>query len=191
MPARPGPNPDGQLSAIIEVMLGTSARIGEALAIRRSDVKIAGPVPTVTLTGAIVWDKDKGYYRQDHPKTARSVRTVALPGFTAAAIRQRLATMEGRTPDALLFTSRNNTPLSMNNVRRQLRAAMTWAGIECVTPHLFRRTVATAVNESADINLAAELLGHTDPRITIKHYVHRDTMVNPATAALLDKAFGT
>jgi hypothetical protein len=30
-----GPKPDGQLGAIIEVMLGTSARIGEVLAIRR------------------------------------------------------------------------------------------------------------------------------------------------------------
>jgi hypothetical protein len=29
-----GPKPDGQLEAIIEVMLGTSARIGEVLAIR-------------------------------------------------------------------------------------------------------------------------------------------------------------
>ena len=33
-----GPKPDGQLGAIIEVMLGTSARIGEVLAIRRRDV---------------------------------------------------------------------------------------------------------------------------------------------------------
>ncbi|MFN8129893.1 MAG: hypothetical protein U0R28_13945, partial [Candidatus Nanopelagicales bacterium] len=31
-----GPKPDGQLEAIIEVMLGTSARIGEVLAIRMS-----------------------------------------------------------------------------------------------------------------------------------------------------------
>ena len=37
-----GPKPDGQLSAIIEVMLGTSARIGEVLAIRRRDVDVTG-----------------------------------------------------------------------------------------------------------------------------------------------------
>jgi len=33
-----GPNPDGQLGQIVEVMLGTSARIGEVLAIRRRDL---------------------------------------------------------------------------------------------------------------------------------------------------------
>ena len=37
-----GPKPDGQLGAIIEVMLGTSARIGEVLAIRRRDIDLSG-----------------------------------------------------------------------------------------------------------------------------------------------------
>ena len=34
--SRFGPKPDGRLGVIIEVMLGTSARIGEVLAIRRA-----------------------------------------------------------------------------------------------------------------------------------------------------------
>lgn len=35
-----GPPPDGQLEQIIEIMLGTSARIGEVLAIRKCDVDV-------------------------------------------------------------------------------------------------------------------------------------------------------
>lgn len=35
-----GPPPDGQLEQIIEVMLGTSARIGEVLALRKCDVDV-------------------------------------------------------------------------------------------------------------------------------------------------------
>lgn len=37
------------------------------------------------------------------------------------------------------------------------------AGIEGVTPHMLRRTVATAVSNEAGVDLAAELLGPTDP----------------------------
>jgi metal-responsive CopG/Arc/MetJ family transcriptional regulator len=55
---------------------------------------------------------------------------------------------------------------------------------------MFRCTVATAVNTNASIDLAAELLGHTDTKITVRHYIQRSEMVNPATAALLDRAFG-
>lgn len=47
---------------------------------------------------------------------------------------------------------------------------MKLAEIDGVTPHAFCRTVATAVNEEAGVNLAAELLGHSDPKITTDHY---------------------
>lgn len=44
-----GPPPDGQLGLIIEVMLGTAARIGEVLALRRRGVDVASsPVPCLS-----------------------------------------------------------------------------------------------------------------------------------------------
>ncbi|SEE94768.1 tyrosine-type recombinase/integrase [Jiangella alba] len=187
--SRSGPRPDGQLGQIIEVMLGSSARIGEVLAIRRCDVDVASSPPTLRIAGTIVTRRGEPAHRQDHPKTAKSRRTVALPSYAAEAVRQRLAVMRERSPEALLFCSRNGTPLTPNNVRRQLRRVMKLAEIDGVTPHAFRRTVATAVNEAAGINLAAELLGHSDTKITIDHYIRRNEMVNPVTADLLDQAF--
>ncbi len=50
----PGPPPDGQLEQLIEVMLGTSARIGEVLAIRKCDVDVTGFLATVRICGTIV-----------------------------------------------------------------------------------------------------------------------------------------
>jgi len=184
-----GPKPDGQLGAIIEVMLGTSARIGEVLAIRRRDVDITSPVPSIRLAGTIVSRKGEQTFRQDHPKTAKSTRVVAIPTFTSDAVRRRLAKVGSMGLDDLLFQSRDGTPLTTANVRRQLRQVLEGAGINGVTPHMFRRTVATAVNTNASIELAAELLGHTDTRVTVMHYIQRSELVNPATAALLDRAF--
>lgn len=183
-----GPKPDGQLGAIIEVMLGTSARIGEVLAIRRRDIDLS--VPSVRITGTIISPKGELTTRQDHPKIARSRRTIQLPGFAANAVQRRTKELNTIDPDALLFCSRECTPLTTNNVRRQLRHVMNLAGIEGVTPHKFRRTVATMINESAGVELASQLLGHTDPSITIKHYIRRNETVDPTTAGLLEKAFG-
>lgn len=137
-----GPNPDGQLGLIVEVMLGTSARIGEALAIRRCDVDVT---TTLRLAGTIVSFKGQPTARQDHPKTDRSRRLVALPSFAAEAIRRRLAVMPDRSPEALIFSSRGGTPLTTANVRRQLRKVLGDAGIAGVHPHMFRRTVATVI----------------------------------------------
>ncbi len=63
------------------------------------------------------------------------------------------------------------------------------AGIEGVSPHMFCRTVATVINEKASLNLASELLGHTDPKVTIEHSIRRNEQVNPLTAELLDQVF--
>lgn len=54
------------------------------------------------------------------------------------------------------------------------------AGITGVHPHMFRRTVATVINDQASVNLAAESLGHTDPKVTVEHYSRRNEHVNPA-----------
>lgn len=184
-----GPKPDGQLGKIVELMLGTSGRIGEVLATRRCDCDITSAVPSIRIAGTIVSLKGEPVHRQDHPKTSKSRRTVAIPSFTAEAVRSRLGQMVDPSPDALLFTSREGTPLTTANVRRQLRHVLSLAGITGVTPHMFRRTVATAINDESSVELAAELLGHTDPRITIQHYIRRNEMVNPETAKMLDRVF--
>lgn len=184
-----GPRPERQLGQIVEVMLGTSARIGEVLAIRVQDLDLDGPIPTARIAGTIISRKGEPTHRQDHPKTDRSVRRVALPSFALQAIRLRLLRTGDTEPCALLFSTRVGTPHTTNNVRRLLRDVMDAAGIENVTPHRFRRTVATVVNDARGALLASELLGHTDPRITMQHYIQRNETVNPVTAELLDKVF--
>lgn len=185
-----GPRPDRQLGQIVEVMLGTSARIGEVLAIRLQDLDLDGPIPTARIAGTIITRKGEPTHRQDHPKTDRSVRRVALPSFALHAIRSRLLRTGETDPAALLFSTRVGTPHTSNNIRRVLRDVMDEAGIENVTPHRFRRTVATVINDAQGALLASELLGHTDPRITMQHYIQRNEIVDPATAEHLEQAFG-
>lgn len=184
-----GPKPDLQLGAIVEVMLGTSARIGEVLALRRRDIDVTSARPTIRIAGTIVCPKAAPPKRQDHPKTAKSRRMIVVPSFTAEAVRKRLATLSDTSLDALLFCSRNDTPLTPNNVRTKLKKVLALADIEGVSPHMFRRTVATAINAGGTIDLAAELLGHTDARITMQHYVRRNEMVDPTSADILEQAF--
>ncbi len=185
-----GPRPDGQLGQIIEVILGTSVRIGEVLAIRLRDLDLRSTIPTVKITGTIVSRKGEPTHRQDHPKTSRSVRRIALPAFVVKAIKARLKKRLSIDPDALLFCNRKGGPMTTNNVRRQLRSIMDKTGLEGVTPHRFRRTGATTIYHAGGLELAAGLLGHTDPRITQQHYIARNDLVDPATASMLEQRFG-
>ncbi|WP_255579915.1 tyrosine-type recombinase/integrase [Cryobacterium sp. PAMC25264] len=82
---------------------------------------------------------------------------MALPTFTSDAVRRRLAKVGSMGLDELLFQSRDGTPLTTANVRRQLRQVLEGAGINGVTPHMFRRTVATAVTTAALLDRAKEI----------------------------------
>jgi integrase len=181
-----GPKPDGQLEQIIEVMLGSSARIGEVLAIRKRDVDVTVSPATVRICGTIVSPAGKPTYRQHQPKTAKSTRVVSVPSFTAEALRERLVAVAEEPPEHLIFFSRNHTPLTTNNVRRRLRNILSDAGISGVTPHSFRRTVATVLDRASGADLAAEMLGHTSAKITKEHYIEPDEAVNPVTAEILE-----
>jgi len=84
----------------------------------------------------------------------------------------------------LIFFSRNQTPLTTNNVRRQLRATLGEAGISGVTPHSFRPR--WVLDRAGGADLAAEMLGHTSSEITKRHYIEPDDNVNPVTAEILE-----
>lgn len=132
-----GPRPDGQLGQVVEVMLGTSARIGEVLAIRLGDLDLNVPAPSLRISGTIISRKEAPTHRQDHPKTAHSVRRVALPGFALREIRARVQGIWFPHPNTLLFSTRVGTPHTTNNVRRQLRDVMQQAQVLDVASHRF------------------------------------------------------
>lgn len=97
-----------------------------------------------------------------------------------------MVSIASEAPDQLIFFSRNGTPLTTNNIRRRLRAVLEDAGIDGVTPHSFRRTVATVLDRAGGAELAAEMLGHTSSKITKQHYIEPDEAVNPVTADILE-----
>ncbi|WP_404434340.1 site-specific integrase [Microbacterium lacus] len=184
-----GPHPDGQVRDLIELMLGSATRIGEALALRKCDVDMAANPPTIHVGGTIVVRRGQGVSRQSKPKTDESNRTVAVPPFAAEVIRRRLALIAGEYEEHLLFFTRAGTPLAPHNARRTFRQILTLAGLDGVdiTPHAFRRTGATLLANTVGIDTAAEVLGHTSAATTKEHYAEPDRSVNPVSADVLQR----
>ena len=156
---RLGPRPDGQVRDIIEVMLGTAMRIGEALALRQCDVDLDAHPPRVAISGTIVVHTGAGVQRQEHPKTHESNRVIAIPQFAADVIRARLTLLDPGDAEHLLFYTRVGTPLTPFNVRRTFRGILRKAGLEDleISPHSFRRTGATLLANELGLQAAADL----------------------------------
>jgi integrase len=184
-----GPRPDGQIRDLIELMLGTATRIGEALALRKCDVDMAASPPTLEISGTIVTRTSIGVVRQPRPKTDESNRVVAVPPFAAEVIRRRLVLLAGAAEDHLLFFTKSETPLAPNNVRRTFREILKSAGPEYlgITPHAFRRTGATMLANELNIDEAAQVLGHASAATTRESYAEPARSANRAAANVLER----
>lgn len=181
---RPGPHPTRDLADIVDVMLATGSRIGEVLAIRWSDLDLSADTPTLTVSGTLVYVRGKGVYRQSWTKSDAGYRTVSLPHFALEVLTRRQAGAKDNEHDAV-FASRNGTWLSPNNVRRQWRAARADTSLRWVTPHTFRKTVATLIDREADTKTAAAQLGHKNEEITTIYYIEKPHLA-PDVSNVLD-----
>ncbi len=170
VPGKPGPRHTGDLADVVDLMLATGARIGEILALRWEDLNLAAARPTLTICGTLVYVKGQGIFRQPWTKSDAGYRMLVLPRFAVGMLMARKLTAADNPHDAI-FASRRGTWLSPNNVRRQWRQARADTDLDWVTPHTFRKTVATLIKEEADTKSAAAQLGHSSEEVTTTYYI--------------------
>ncbi|MFJ8582635.1 tyrosine-type recombinase/integrase [Micromonospora sp. NPDC093277] len=170
VPGKPGPRHTGDLADIVDLMLATGARIGEILALRWEDLDLAAERPTLTICGTLVFVKGQGFFRQPWTKSDAGYRMVVLPRFAVGMLLARKLVAADNPHDAI-FASRRGTWLSPNNVRRQWRQARTDTDLDWVTPHTFRKTVATLIKQETDTKSAAAQLGHSSEEVTDTYYI--------------------
>ncbi|NGN84814.1 tyrosine-type recombinase/integrase [Arthrobacter silviterrae] len=174
---------------VVDIMLATGARIGEALAIRWSDVDLAAEKPTVTIQGTIIDVRGKNGLRiQDHPKSANSRQRYFLPLFAVEMLRRRQADPVRQNALDLVFPSSTLTIRDPNGFRKQWREARKAAGFDWVTPHTFRKSVGTILANTQGMAAATAQLGHSSELITRKHYVQKTHEAPDNTEVL--QAFG-
>ncbi len=156
-------------AAIVDYLLGTGARIGEAFAVHeKTDLNLEEG--WTEINGTVV--RDGKLIVQDHTKGGES-RRLYLPRFTIDTLREYLAQLPPNTL-GLLFPSANGTIRDPNNYRRVWRKMVADAGLPPgTTPHTLRRTVATLIDREANLKAAANQLGNTEG-VAKKHYVRAE-----------------
>lgn len=162
---RTGPRANGDIADIIDLMLATGCRIGEVLALRWSDLDLDGDLTTLAVTGTIKTESGKGTYRKSTPKSDASRRTVVLPPFATELLRVRREFATPNQYDAV-FATRNGTWHQVVNIERRWRQIRKDTGFEWVTPHTFRKTVASLISEATTSELASRQLGHSSSQVT-------------------------
>jgi integrase len=170
-------------------MLATGVRIGEALAVSWDEVDLEAGL--VTIRWKLIRVRGDGLVRVPRLKGAQEDRqkdrVLRLPPFALVMLCRR-AVIRGRSGP--LFPDSIGGWRDPKNTARSLRAARGTAGFRWVTSHVFRKTVATVLDEGGHTARAvADQLGHSKVSMTQDVYMARG-VTNPAAADTLQRAMG-
>lgn len=184
---------DAELGPAVELLAATGLRRGELLGLSWDDYDVGAA--TLTVRRALTVDRTG--VRLTEPKTGQSRRRIALPRRGVAALERRRATQSHDREEAgrdwadragLIFTSRIGTPVHPQVLYDHVRAIAAHAGVEGVSPHTFRHTVASAILAGGvPVKDAADALGHS-PAVLMRTYAHALPGSRDRVAAVLDRA---
>ena len=164
---------------LVEFMLGTGVRIGEACALRVPQVHVEGC--TVEISATVT---DFGI--EERPKTKAGWRVIAVPPNVVKILRRRMRASKLRT-DVALFPSPIGRVRDSSNTAADLRRALDDAGFGWVSSHTFRKTVATRLDDAGlSARQIADHLGHAQPSMTMDVYMGRK-VANSDAAVVLDR----
>ncbi|WP_162240716.1 tyrosine-type recombinase/integrase [Leifsonia sp. Leaf264] len=186
-PGTMGPRPTNDLIDLIDVMLGTGARISEILSLQPDDVFVetnddGEDVVCLRLRSTLVYAKGLGIHRQDRPKTDASNREIAVPKSAAELILRRTIYGGG----TWLWTNRDGGPMWRSRFAVQLNKVTKGTELEWVSSHIFRKTAASEIADVVGLAAAQAQLGHEDQRTTQDIYVERKKKA-PDLRAVLER----
>ncbi len=158
--------------ALITLLLGTGIRVSECVGLDLDDVDFDNGAIRIIRKGG---NEDLVYFGEE-------VENALLAYYEE---RQKLSPASGH--EQALFISLKNTRLSARSVERLVKKyASLVTTVKKITPHKLRSTFGTTLyEETQDIYLVADTLGHKNVDTTRKHYAAmNDNRKRQATRAM-------
>lgn len=178
---------DPDLPDLVLWMLGTSERIGQACAPHWQWLDLQAA--TAQLGPNVIRVKGEGL-RLNWGTTKSRDRVLDLPEPVVAMLllRQQRETYRPLGP---VFPDAFGGLRDPSNTSGELRRALDMAGYEWITSHVFRKTVATVLDDAGlSARHVADQLGHARPSMTQDRYMKRGAR-NPRAKAALEAMLST
>lgn len=142
--------------AIVVTLLGTGVRVTELVGLDLSDLDFDNGTMRVIRKGG---NEDLVYFGEETEEMLRNY------------LEERLAMEPEPGHENALFISQKNTRITVRSVERLVKKYASTATAKKITPHKLRSTYGTSLyQETSDIYLVADVLGHKNVNTTRKHY---------------------
>lgn len=148
---------------LFELLFYTGMREGEALALTLNDFDFNTKEISINKSLAVV----KGKTIIQTPKTAKSVRKIAIPDFLCDNVKEYVKMIYGYKPEQRLFLTNKHT------ISYQMKYYCKLSGVKKIRIHDIRHSHASLLVELGfPILLISERLGHESINTTLQTYSH-------------------
>lgn len=160
-----------KVGLLLQMQLGL--RIGEVCGLQWGDFDFKAGTLTIRWTVCRIYcGVGQTKIVIQSPKTKSSSREIPIPQGLVAVLQALQGTV---TPDTWFLSGSTKKPVEPRCYRKSIRSYLRCAAVRQVHPHALRHTFATTcLQTGCDIKTLSEMMGHTDPNITLKRYVHSD-----------------
>jgi integrase len=153
---------DEQDAAMFVVGAYTGLRLGELIALRWSDIDLAGAQMTVARAMSA---------GKEETTKSRRFRSVPLADQAVAEFKRLSKRQHFTTPSDLVFCSTDGGPLDRSAIRKRFICAQTAAGIRVRRFHDLRHTFGSLAVRKFDVVSVKEMMGHSK-LTTTERYLH-------------------
>lgn len=187
---------DSDTEGLWTVLVGTGVRLGEALALRWSDVDLTTGEVSISRSLRPVDKRLRGdapRLQPVEPKTESGWRTLVVPAFVLAALRAQRERTVSRPASRLgtVFTTPKGTPLDPRNVSRSWVAFVEAHELPVIRIHDLRHSAAAlALSQGLTLEDVKRMLGHSTIAQTSDTYGHLVRERQREVAASMDRAVG-
>lgn len=153
----------------IVLTLYTGLRIGELLALEWGDIDFKNGFLQVSKTCYDSWVNGQYIKATDTPKTENSCRLIPL----SPQILRILTSVKKKSKSNYVVSRNNGEIVSCRAYQSNFKSILKKLGIPHRGFHALRHTFATrAIECGVDVKTLSEIMGHSNPMITLKRYVH-------------------
>jgi integrase len=186
---------ENRYETLLTVALATGMRRGELLALRWSDIQF--DTKSLHIQRTVYRVKGVGYVESE-PKTNKGRRTIMLPQFVIAVLKQhRAQQLESRLQAGplwidqdLVFCNMTGNFLYPDNVSADFKRLVEKAGLPLMRFHDLRHSAATLLLAmGVHPKVVQELLGHTQISMTMDIYSHMLPSMQREAVEGLDNLF--
>lgn len=154
---------------LLQMQLGL--RIGEVCGLQWGDFDLAAGTLTIRRTVSRIYCQG-GHTKVviQTPKTRTSGREIPIPQALLALLRKL---REDASSKAWFLSGSTEKPVEPRCYRKSIQLYLRQASVRKIHPHALRHTFATTcLQAGCDIKTLSEILGHADPNVTLRRYVH-------------------